>query len=147
MNLLVKKLSTTAKLPTKAYPSDAGFDLYIDLGDDKSQIELQPQQRITLKTGISIKLPEGYCGIFKDRSGLAVKNGLHILAGVIDCNFLGELAICVLNTDKQKSHILYHGDKLTQMLIVPVPFIQIKEVNELPITDRGDKGFGSSGNN
>ena len=139
MDLLVKKLSEEAILPEKAYSSDAGFDLF-----SRSYITLLPNERYLLSTDIAVKLPEGYCGVLKDRSGNAIKKGVHVLAGVIDSHYLGEIKVCIVNLSKSPV-VINIGDKIAQMLIVPVPEINVVEVQELEKTDRGDAGFGSSG--
>ena len=140
MELLVKKLSEEAVLPEKAYTTDAGFDLF-----SRTHLTLLPNERYAFSTQISVKIPDGYCGILKDRSGNAVKKGVHVLAGIIDQNYIGEIFICLANLSN-KPVTIDIGDKIAQMLIVPVPSVEIKEVQELPSTDRGAAGFGSTGN-
>jgi len=139
MDLLVQKLSEEAVLPEKAYDSDAGFDLF-----SRTHIKLLPNERHLLSTGISVKLPEGYCGILKDRSGNATRKGVHVLAGIIDNAYIGEIRICLVNLSINAVTINL-GDKIAQMLIVPVPSVNVVEVKELPNTDRGNAGFGSTG--
>lgn len=140
MELLVKKLSEEAILPEKAYATDAGFDLF-----SRTHITLLPGERHLFNTEIAVKLPPNHCGILKDRSGNAVKKGIHVLAGIIDELYTGEIRICLINLSKQPV-IIDIGDKIAQMLIVPVPSVEIKEVQVLPNTDRGAAGFGSTGN-
>lgn len=140
MNILVKKLSEEAILPEKAYGNDAGFDLF-----SRTHINLLSHERYLLSTDIAVKIPDGYCGILKDRSGNAVKKGVHVLAGVIDSSYIGEIKICLVNTSSQAIQINI-GDKIAQMLIVPVPDAIMIEADELPTTDRGVAGFGSTGN-
>ena len=143
MDLLIKKLYSDAKLPEKAYDNDAGFDLFYLTKAISANLE--PNERRLISTGIACKLPKGYCGILKDRSGNATKKGLHVLAGIIDEAYTGQIKVCIVNLSDKKVTI-NAGDKIAQMLIVPVPKAVIKEVDELEETDRGDSGFGSTGN-
>lgn len=140
MQLLVKKLSEEATVPEKAYDTDAGFDLF-----SRTHITLCPNERHLFDTDIAVKLPDGHCGVLKDRSGNAVKKGIHVLAGVIDNSYVGHIKICLANLSTTKVTIDI-GDKIAQMLIVPVPSVNIAVVNELQNTDRGESGFGSTGN-
>jgi len=140
MKLLIKKLSEEAIMPEKAFPSDAGFDLF-----SHTHIKLFPGERGLLHTDIAVKLPNQTCGIIKDRSGNAFKRGLHVLAGIIDESYTGEICVCIINLSKDKQ-IINIGDKIAQMLVVPVPVIELEEVDKLPKTDRGSGGFGSTGN-
>ena len=138
MDFLVQKLSEEAILPEKAYDSDAGFDFF-----SRTHIKLFPNERHLVSTGIAIKLPEGYCGVLKDRSGNATKKGLHVLAGIIDNGYTGHIKICLINLSIDAVTINI-GDKISQMLILPVPAVKIVEVKELPNTTRGESGFGST---
>jgi dUTP pyrophosphatase len=141
MKLKVVRLSSTAKLPTKAYSNDAGFDLYADerILMDKYQIWK------TFGTGIAMEIPEGYFGMIKPRSGLSVKQGIDVLAGVVDSSYRGEIKVCLSIPYNSDYLCLEKGDKIAQMVILPVPQIEIEEVLQLSLTDRGEKGFGSSG--
>ena len=140
MELLVKKLSEEAILPEKAYTTDAGFDLF-----SRTHVTLLPGERHLLHTEIAIKLPPNHCGILKDRSGNAVKRGIHVLAGIIDELYTGEIRICLVNLSA-KPVTIDLGEKIAQMLVVPVPLVDVVVVDTLPITDRGAAGFGSTGN-
>ena len=141
----VKRLTTTAKLPTKAHESDAGFDLY----SDEEKI-IPSMSRATVHTGIAIQLPEIpesnkdiYVRI-APRSGLAVKFGIDIFAGVIDREYIGELIICMFNSSKEEFKV-NKGDKIAQMIPTLIYKDNLLEVQELEETRRGEKGFGSSG--
>ncbi|NOZ63726.1 MAG: dUTP diphosphatase [Caldiserica bacterium] len=125
-------------LPAYAHPYDAGLDL-------RSRITttLLPGERKLVPTGIKLAIPPGYVGIIKDRSGMALKHGLHTLAGVIDSGYRGEVGVVLLNTDKEEFTI-HQGDRIAQLLILPVMLVKLEE-GALTDTSRGDKGWGSSG--
>ena len=101
-------------------------------------------QRYKFSTGIKIQIPDGYGMILKDRSGLADKYGLHVLAGVIDNGYRGELEILLVNLSHQSMQIL-PGDRIAQAILVPLIDAEVEEVDELSETERGEKGFGASG--
>lgn len=136
--LKVKRLTDTAKLPTKAHDTDAGFDLYADIS---KEIQAPSDCMLRIPVGISISIPDGYCGLIKDRSSYGVK-GDHIYAGVIDSSYRGGLVVVMHSTYGRK---ISPGDKIAQLLIVPVPKVEIVEVDELDDTERGSNGFGSTG--
>lgn len=138
--LKFKKLREDAKPITKAHPSDLGWDLFA-LND----VILPPQSRALVNTGIAIRFPENIGGIIKDRSGMASKFGLHVMAGVIDPNYTGEIMVLLFNTNLIPVK-LDKGDKIAQLVLMPVFQVSaLTEVTELGGTDRGAKGFGSSG--
>lgn len=138
MILDIKLLSNTAKAPRKNYNSDAGFDLFSD-----EEVVLLAGAVTKVKTKVSMSIPDGYCGIIKDRSSLG-SGGIHVFAGVIDSAYRGEIIICLFNSRISEYRVLA-GDKIAQMLIVPVPNVNINVVESLETSDRGDNGFGSSG--
>ncbi|MEO2154285.1 MAG: dUTP diphosphatase [Nanoarchaeota archaeon] len=137
--LKVKKLNEDAKLPVKKRKGDAGFDLY-----SNEEVILKPGERKLISTGIAIEIPKGYFGLIKDRSGLAAKNGLHCLAGVIDSNYRGEVKVVLINLGNEEVKLEKYS-RIAQLLIIPVPEFEIEEVDELSNTERNEKGFGSSG--
>ena len=151
-----KKLNPNAISPKKNI-GDVGWDLccveddsfrYVrrGLGETPANycMELTPGSRYGFRTGISIELPEGYHGIIKPRSGLAVKHGINVLAGVIDSSYRGELIICLHNTSI-KTVTICPGDKIAQILIIKEQEGVFREVDELSSTSRGEQGFGSTG--
>lgn len=140
LTILVHRLSPTAKLPEKAYDTDAGFDVF---SDDVTKV-IDPGHRMVFKTNIALGLPDGYCAILKDRSGNAIKRGLHVLAGIIDREYTGQVLACLQNLSNKPVSV-HKGDKIAQFLLTKVPEADIVEVTRLDETDRGDKGFGSSG--
>lgn len=139
MKVKIKKLDPEAKLPSYAHSGDAGMDLY-----SLEKVEIGPGERVKIKTGIAIELPEGYVGLWWDKSGLSNNHGLKILGGVLDCGYRGELLVGLINLSKQTYAIEKH-DKVTQMLIQKVEHPEIEEVEELSDSSRGTGGFGSTG--
>jgi len=137
--LKVKKLVSEAKLPIKKKKGDAGFDLY-----SIEEVVLKPGEKKLVRTGIALEIPKGYFGLIKDRSGLAAKYSLHCLAGVIDSNYRGEVKVVLINLGKETIKLEKHS-RVAQLLIIPNPEFEVKEVKTLSNTERGDNGFGSSG--
>lgn len=134
----VKKLSSDAILPTKTHVSDAGLDIYTN-----EAYTLAPGERHAFATGIAVEFPEGHVALLWDRSGLGSK-GIHRLAGVIDAGYRGEWKVVLLNTTAE-SFAIKKGDKIVQCLLQRFEPAEIQEVSELSDTDRGAKGFGSTG--
>lgn len=135
--LKVQKLNNNAKLPNKTHMSDAGIDLFAN-----ENVVLYPENTLLVSTGIAMEIPEGYCGIIKDRSSMGAK-GVFTLGGVIDSSYRGEIKIIMGTKD---TYVVNRGDKIAQMLLVPVPSVEIVEVESLSETERGSGGFGSTGN-
>lgn len=140
MNIFVKRLTETAKLPVRAHGTDSGMDLF---SDDIVHV-IEPGERRLISTGISAIVQNGYDIQFVDKSGLAWKNGITILGGLIDVSYRGELKVILLNTGKEP-YTVEPGSKLTQIVIRPVIYATVKEVDSLDETDRGNGGFGSTG--
>lgn len=140
MKLQVKKLDPQAKLPAYEHPGDAGLDLYA-LEDF---IVPSRARKAGIRTGVAVAIPEGYVGLFWDKSGLAAKHGLKVMAGVIDSGYRGELLLTLLNTS-EVDYQFKAGEKVMQMLIQAVGRAEIEEVAELDDTSRGAGGFGSTG--
>ncbi len=143
----VMKVSQEAVLPTRAHPDDAGLDLYsledvLLTSSQNATIQGQPNGKV-IRTGIAISLPIGYVGLVADRSSLA-KKGIKCAGGVIDSGYRGEIHIVLWNISNQEIR-LNRGDRIAQLLILPVITPAVKEVPELDTTQRGEKGFGSSG--
>ena len=139
VNLNIKKLYDDAILPKYAHEGDAGIDIF-----SYEEYVLKPNERKVFKTGISTSFPQGYVALIWDRSGNAAKRGLKTMAGVIDCGYRGEWGIVLLNTSNEEHHIK-KGDKIAQCLIQPIINANINEVENLDLSDRGEKGFGSTG--
>lgn len=138
----IKRLDPTVELPTYAYAGDAGLDLR-----SSEDVTLAPFERRLISTGLAVAIPEGYAGFVQPRSGLALKQGLSMAntPGLIDAHYRGELKICAINLDPQKSIEVHRGDRIAQLVIQKVPVVNLVEVDELDETDRGEGGFGSSG--
>ena len=138
VGLKVKKLTDTAKIPTKANISDAGFDLYSDV-----DINIESGKTVIINTGIALGIPDGYCGLIWDRSSLGSK-GIHRHAGVVDSGYRGEIKVCLNNTS-DSSYEVSKGDRIAQILIQRNEPFRVEECEDLSDTDRGLGGFGSSG--
>ena len=146
MVVCFSKLTNTAITPTQAHTSDAGFDLYADLGEiDKIEV-IDPNEMHKVSTGINIAIPPGYFGGIYARSGLATKKGLRLAndVGVIDSPYRGEVIVALYN-DSPAPQEIRHGDRIAQLIIHPIPIVTLKEVDHLDETDRGGGGFGSTG--
>lgn len=139
MEVKVKKLKPEATLPSYAHPGDAGLDFYA-----AEDMEIPPNERRTIATGIALEIPEGHVLLMWDKSGLAGKSGLTSLAGVIDAGYRGEIKIVIYNTGKE-TYTFKIGDKVAQGLIQTVTSPEITEVDELSGSVREDGGFGSTG--
>ena len=142
VHVSIKILSRDAQIPHMAYNGDAGVDLR-----SVERIVLEPRERAMVATGLAIALPEGYAGFVLPRSGLAAKHGISIVnaPGLIDSNYRGELKVILLNTDPDKSFTIEIGDRIAQLIVMPVPTINFEQVEELTESQRGESGFGSSG--
>lgn len=137
--ILICKLDKSAIVPTKADPLAAGFDLFALNGCD-----IPPLYRCLVKTGISWSAPAGYYGLICGRSGLAYKKGLGVLGGVIDSNYRGDIGVILYNTSQELVRV-ESGDRIAQMIVHQHYSPSFVEVEALPTSDRGEKGFGSSG--
>ncbi len=135
----VMRLSTEAKLPTRAHPVDAGMDLYAS----KALSYKAEDKILVINTEVAIEITPGYVGLVRDRSSMS-KKGLKVTGGVIDAGYTGECAVVMLNLSGQGGYI-GKGDKVAQMLLIPVETPAVCEVTQLGQTERGAKGFGSSG--
>lgn len=129
-------------LPVYAHPGDAGADLV-----STDDVVLGPGERATVGTGLKIALPNGYVGFVVPRSGLAMKHGLTIVnaPGTVDAGYRGELRVTLLNTDAREPYAIAAGDRIAQLIVMPVPRVRFVEVERLPGSDRGEGGFGSTG--
>lgn len=139
MQIKFQKLFDDVTLPTYANPGDAGMDLRTREGK-----MLKAGERYCFPTGFAMAIPDGFVGLVWDRSGLALREGLTCLAGVVDSGYRGEVGVVVLNTSKNPISI-EKGDRIAQMLIQEIKQAKIKEVKSLSVTKRGKGGFGASG--
>jgi len=140
--LPIKRLDKSVQLPAYAYQGDAGLDLR-----SSEDVSLAPFERRLVPTGLAIAIPEGYAGFVQPRSGLALREGLSMAntPGLIDSHYRGELKVCAINLDSEKTIHIERGERIAQLVIQRVPTVTLSEVEELDETDRGAGGFGSSG--
>jgi dUTP pyrophosphatase len=141
IELPIRRLREDAVMPDRAYAGDAGLDLTAC-----ERHELGPGERAIVPTGLAVAIPEGYAGFVQPRSGLASKHGITIVntPGLVDSGYRGELRVVLLNTDPSEPFVVEHGMRIAQLVVVPVPEVELVEVEELPESDRGVRGFGSS---
>jgi len=128
--------------PVYAHPGDAGADLTA-----AEAVRLEPGQRALVGTGLRIALPEGYVAFVAPRSGLAAKHGITIVTspGTVDAGYRGEIKVSLLNTDSEQAFDVAVGDRIAQLIVMPVPRARFLPVDTLPDSVRGEGGFGSTG--
>ena len=141
IELSFRRLRSDAVLPERAYSGDAGVDLV-----SCERVELAPGERATVGTGIAMAIPDGHAGFVQPRSGLAARHGISIVntPGLVDSGYRGELRVILLNTDARETFVVEPGMRIAQLVVVPVAAIELIEVEELPESERGVRGFGSS---
>lgn len=156
VNVKIKKLTETAKIPTKAHAEDAAFDLYADIPNDtfipwgsteeRKGLKILPHTTVKIGTGVAMAIPNGYWGAIYARSGIATKQGLRPAnaVGVADSNYRGEI-IVALHNDSSETQIVEHGQRIAQFMLAPVIPTEFEETNNLDETSRGAEGFGDSG--
>lgn len=129
-------------LPVYAHPDDAGADLVA-----AEAVRLEPGERALVGTGVRIALPEGHAAFVVPRSGLAAKHGITIVnaPGTIDAGYRGEIKVALLNTDAREAYEVAAGDRIAQLIVMPVQQARFLAVTELPESGRGEGGFGSTG--
>src|SRR5881275_2385705 len=137
----VIRLRDHAVLPTRAYAGDAGLDLVAC-----ERHELGPGERALVGTGIAIAIPVGHAGFVTPRSGLAAEHGVTIVntPGLVDSGYRGELRVILHNTDGREPFVVEPGMRIAQLVVLEVPGVDPVEVDELPESERGVRGFGSS---
>jgi dUTP pyrophosphatase len=141
IELPIRRLRDDAVVPERAYSGDAGLDLAAC-----ERVELPPGERVMVGTGLAVAIPEGYAGYVQPRSGLAARHGITIVnsPGLVDSGYRGELRVILLNTDREEPFVVEPGMRIAQLVIVPVPDVETVVVDELPESERGVRGFGSS---
>lgn len=139
----IKKLTDTAKTPTRGSEHAAGYDLYADV---KNQVMISPHETAKIGTGLAIEIPDGYFGAIFARSGLAAKEGLRPAncVGVCDSDYRGEYIVAVHN-DSDQPRVIDPGERIAQLVVMPYLAVTFEEVTELTDTNRGEGGFGSTG--
>jgi dUTP diphosphatase len=139
--LLFQRLREDAIVPERAYPGDAGLDLVAC-----EPAEIGPGERAVVGTGLAVAIPEGHAGFVQPRSGLAAEHGVTVLntPGLIDSGYRGEVRVILLNTDEETPFVVEPGMRIAQLVVVPIASVGTAEVDVLPATERGARGFGSS---
>ena len=141
IELAVRRLREDAVLPARAYAGDAGFDLAAC-----ERAELGAGERAVVGTGLAVAIPDGYAGFVQPRSGLAARHGITIVntPGLVDSGYRGELRVVLLNTDREHAFVVEPGMRIAQLVVLAVAAVTLLDVDELPATERGVRGFGSS---
>jgi dUTP pyrophosphatase len=141
IEVAVQRLRADAEVPSQAYAGDAGFDLAAC-----ERHELGPGERAVVPTGLAVAIPEGHGGFVLPRSGLAARNGITIVnaPGLIDSGYRGEVQVVLLNTDSHRPFVVEPGMRIAQLVVLPVPPVELVQLEELPDSERGVHGFGSS---
>jgi dUTP pyrophosphatase len=142
VEVLIRRLDDGLPLPGYAHPGDAGADLVA-----AEDVELAPGERAMVATGIAIALPDGYAAFVHPRSGLAARLGVGIVnaPGTVDAGYRGEIKVCLVNTDRETAVRFSRGDRIAQLVVQPVSSAVFLPVSELPRSDRGIGGYGSTG--
>ncbi|GAA1856722.1 dUTP diphosphatase [Pseudonocardia ailaonensis] len=142
VDVLLTRLDPEIPLPAYARPGDAGADLATT-----TDVRLAPGERAVVGTGVAIALPPGHAGFVHPRSGLAARVGLSIVntPGTIDSGYRGEIKVCLVNLDPHEELTLRRGDRIAQLVVQRVEYVRFVEVAELPASDRGAGGYGSTG--
>jgi dUTP pyrophosphatase len=141
IELPVTRLRPEAVIPERAYTGDAGLDLAAC-----ERIRLDPGERAVVSTGLAVAIPEGYAGFVQPRSGLAARHGISVVnsPGLVDSGYRGEVQVVLLNTDIREPFIVEPGMRIAQLVVLEVPKLEPTVVDELPASERGVRGFGSS---
>jgi dUTP pyrophosphatase len=141
IELPVRRLREDAVVPERAYTGDAGLDLAAC-----DRFELGPGERAVVGTGLAVAIPAGHAGFVQPRSGLAARHGLSVVnaPGLIDSGYRGEIRVVLLNTDLREAFVVEPGMRIAQLVVLPVPELELVETDELPESERGVRGFGSS---
>ena len=141
IELAIRRLRPDAVVPERAYSGDAGLDLTAC-----ERVELRPGERALVGTGVAVAIPSGYAGFVQPRSGLAARHGISVVnsPGLVDSGYRGELRVVLLNTDPHEPFVVEPGTRIAQLVVLAVPEVELLEVEELPVSERGVRGFGSS---
>ena len=142
MKLLVRRLDPDLSIPNYALAGDAGMDLFAS-----EEVVLEPGARVAIPTGIAVAIPDGYAGFVQPRSGRALRDGLGVAnsPGLIDSGYRGEIKVIAWNLNAAARLVVHRGEKIAQMVFQRVEHAEIEVVDELPVSDRGEGGFGSTG--
>jgi dUTP pyrophosphatase len=142
VELPFKRLADDAALPRPARAGDAGLDLTADV-----DAVIEPGERAMIPTGVSVAIPDGHAGLVLPRSGLAAREGLTLAnsPGLIDAGYRGEVTCAVVNLDRDRAVHIKRGERIAQLVVVPTAAVTPAWVEELPASERGEGGFGSTG--
>ncbi len=142
MDLPFRRLDDEAALPSARHPGDAGLDLRANV-----DVEVFPGERAMIPTGIAVAIPDGHAGLVLPRSGLASTHGLTLAnaPGLIDAGYRGEVFVSAVNLDRVEAVKIGRGDRIAQLVVVRIPEVEPRWADELPDSERGDGGFGSTG--
>jgi len=139
MDIKIKRLHPDTKLPSYAHPGDVGLDLY-----SLENYELKPGERKIFPNGFALEFPEGYAAIIKDKGGPPCHHGLHTMGGVFDAGFRGEYNVLLINLGNKPVKI-EKGQKIAQLLIIPIEIVDLQETDKLTESSRGEGKHGSTG--
>ena len=141
IQLSIRRLRDDAVVPARAYDGDAGLDLAA-----AERVVLAPGERAVVGTGLAVAVPVGYAGFVQPRSGLAARHGISVVnsPGLIDAGYRGEVRVVLLNTDAEEPFTVEPGMRIAQLVVLPVAEVDVVEVDALPDSERGVRGFGSS---
>jgi dUTP pyrophosphatase len=141
IEVAITRVRADARLPERAYAGDAGLDLATC-----EAVRLAPGERALVPTGLAVAIPEGYAGFVQPRSGLAVRHGITVVnsPGLVDAGYRGEIQVVLLNTDRERTFTAEAGERIAQLVVLAVPELTLREVADLPPSERGVRGFGSS---
>jgi dUTP pyrophosphatase len=139
--LFIQRLRDDAVVPVQAYAGDAGLDLAAC-----DRLEIGPGKRALVGTGLAVAIPDGFAGFVQPRSGLAAEHGVTVLntPGLIDSGYRGEVRVILHNSDRKTPFVVEPGMRIAQLVVVPLAEVEPIEVDELPASERGVRGFGSS---
>jgi dUTP pyrophosphatase len=141
IEIAITRVRADARLPERAYAGDAGLDLATC-----EAVRLGPGERALVPTGLAVAIPDGYAGFVQPRSGLAARDGITVVnsPGLVDAGYRGELQVVLLNTDRERTFTAEAGERIAQLVVLAVPELTLREVADLPPSERGVRGFGSS---
>ncbi len=142
MELRFRILDEAATLPSRAHDGDAGLDLH-----SAQAAHIGPGERWQISTGLAVEIPEGHAGLVLPRSGLALRYGISLVnaPGLIDSGYRGEVGVLLLNNDPAEIFRVEPGDRIAQLVVIPVAGLSPVVSDELAASERGEGGFGSSG--
>lgn len=142
VDVLIRRLAADVPLPEYVHPGDAGADLTTN-----EDVTLAPGERANVGTGIAIALPDGYAAFVHPRSGLAARLGVTLVnaPGTVDAGYRGEIRVTLINTDRTETVRFRRGDRIAQLVVQRVERMRVHEVEQLPGSDRGVDGHGSTG--